>query len=135
MRSDHVEYSLVLDVLDDQVVDSDGIPIGRVDDVELELDADGLLVLTGLLIGATALAPRIGGLTGTLMQAAATRLGESGHRSAAEGPSVPAALITELRPLVRLAAPLNALPQVAGLERWLAEHIVGRLTGTRDERQ
>ncbi len=130
------DYSLVLDLLDNQVVDGDGLPIGRVDDVEIDVAAGGPPTVTGLLVGAEALGLRIGGLTGTLMHTTAARLRPAyGQGSGAHSgpPSVPVALVGELRPLVRLRVPLASLPGFAGLERWLAAHVVGPLTGARDE--
>jgi sporulation protein YlmC with PRC-barrel domain len=140
MDSDTGELSLLLDLLDDQIVDSDGLPIGRVDDVEIDLDTKPEPVVVSLLVGAEALGPRIGGLTGTLMRTTAARLRPTPGRAPSDhvstGPAaVPAVLITQLRPLVRLAVPLASLPQIAGLERWLAAHLIGPLTGGRHEGQ
>lgn len=49
-----------LHLLDRQVVDSDGRLACKVDDVELT-ERDGTVVVTGLLVGPSALLPRIGG--------------------------------------------------------------------------
>ncbi|GAA4817202.1 hypothetical protein ACFQ0K_08715 [Nocardioides caeni] len=52
-------YDAALHLLDRQIVDADGLLVGKVDDVELTEDPDGALVPTGLLIGLAALLPRV----------------------------------------------------------------------------
>jgi hypothetical protein len=117
-------------LLDHQVVDGDGLPLGRVDDLEITVGRAGEPpAVTALLIGQQALGGRLGGQTGALLAGSAARL-----RGAAEpaGPTrVATGLVTATQPLVRLTVPLAELPGVAGLERWLAEHVVSRLTGVR----
>src|SRR5215210_5904753 len=54
------DYDAVLHLLDRQIVDVDGMLVGKVDDVELVEDPDGALVPTGLLTGMAALLPRVG---------------------------------------------------------------------------
>lgn len=51
----------VLHLLDRQVADCDGRLVGKVDDVELSEKGDGTLHATGILTGAAALVPRLGG--------------------------------------------------------------------------
>ena len=50
----------VLHLLDRQVVDADGLLVCKVDDVELTVFDDGVLGVTGLLVGPAALVPRYG---------------------------------------------------------------------------
>jgi sporulation protein YlmC with PRC-barrel domain len=50
----------VLHLLDRQVVDADGLLVCKVDDVELTVFDDGVLGVTGLLVGWAALVPRYG---------------------------------------------------------------------------
>lgn len=50
----------VLHLLDRQVVDTDGLLVCKVDDVELTTYADGALGVSGLLAGPAALVPRLG---------------------------------------------------------------------------
>jgi hypothetical protein len=62
-------------LLDRQILDVAGEPVGRVDDVELTEPEDGRPpVLTALLCGPTALGPRIGGRIGTWWLAIGRRL-------------------------------------------------------------
>jgi hypothetical protein len=53
-----------LDLLDRQMVDADGAPAGKVDDLTLEELSDGSLLVTEILSGPGALAPRLGGRLG-----------------------------------------------------------------------
>jgi hypothetical protein len=85
-----------------------------------------------LLTGAQALGERLGTGTGRLMGAVAALLRP---RSAPEGPAcLDAGLIDELEPLVCLRVPLDELEGVAGLERWLAHHVIEPLPGAGDAR-
>jgi hypothetical protein len=53
------EYDAALHLLDRQIVDVDGLLVGKVDDVEIVEDPDGSLVPTALLVGTAALLPRV----------------------------------------------------------------------------
>lgn len=53
------DLDLALHLLDRQVQDSEGALVGKVDDVELTRAEDGTLVVSGLLLGANALLPRL----------------------------------------------------------------------------
>lgn len=124
-------FSLRFALLDQQIVDADRRPVGRVDDLELALPTDGgPPVVETVLTGAEALGGRIGTAFGRGMAAAAARLRSS------PGPTrIDAGLIAELEPVVRLSAPLSDLPEVAGLEAWLARHVIGPLPGAGDARE
>ena len=62
-------------LLDRELIDSRGMPAGRVDDLELSDPAPGEPpVLTALLCGSTAFGPRLGGRPGTWWQAIGRRL-------------------------------------------------------------
>jgi len=50
----------VLHLLDRQVVDAEDLMVCKVDDVELTVFEDGVLGVTGLLVGSAALVPRFG---------------------------------------------------------------------------
>lgn len=69
------EYDAALHLLDRQIVAVDGRLVGKVDDVELTVDADGSLVPTGLMVGAAALLPRFGGTLGTWLATRHEQLG------------------------------------------------------------
>lgn len=120
-----VSARLVL--LDKQILDRDGLPIGRVDDVRLDLPrTGGPPRVDALLVGAQALGERIDGLPGRAMAAVARRLRDPG----APGPATIAPrLVRQLEPTLQLGARLAELPEVAGLERWLGQQVVQRIPG------
>jgi sporulation protein YlmC with PRC-barrel domain len=62
MQKDRLSGSLdaVLHLLDRQVVDADDLMVCKVDDVELTVFEDGVLGVSGLLVGSAALVPRYG---------------------------------------------------------------------------
>lgn len=116
-------------LLDNQILDCHRRPIGRIDDLEIEL-ADAGPRVTSILTGSQTLGERIGGRLGRMMAAVSARLRPTG---AAQGPpTIPVERVVELEPLVELDAELDELPAVAGLERWLAANFVERLPGSGD---
>jgi hypothetical protein len=119
-------FSVRMTLLDAQIVDRDRLPIGRVDDLELALDGDESEI-ESILTGSQALGDRIGGIFGRRMSSVSARL-RSGSK--ARTPALPASLIVELTPLVKLDAEFDDLCSVAGLEHWLAANLVERLPGT-----
>lgn len=124
-------FSARFSLLDHQLLDCHGLPIGRVDDAELDVSgADAPPRVTALLTGAEALGQRLGGLVGGLMSHGAARLRDPED---ARGPvKLDPELIAELEPLIKLRVGFADLPHVGGLERWLGRHFVGRLPGTGD---
>jgi hypothetical protein len=119
--------SLRVALLDNQIVDRDRLPIGRVDDVEIEV-GEGRPRVTAVLTGSEALGPRLGGSVGRAMAALSARLREPRQD---EGPArIEIGAVKELEPLVELDLAKDEMPEVAGLERWLARHFVARLPGS-----
>lgn len=117
-------------LLDVQIVDADELPFGRIDDFEIELE-DGPPRVTAVLVGSEALGDRIGGRFGGVLAGVSSRLREPGQGQGP--PRLPVESIDELEPLVRVKRRLEELKGVAGLERWLAHHLVERLPGSGDE--
>jgi hypothetical protein len=115
-------------LLDNQIVDSDRLPIGRVDDLEIEVDG-GEPRVTAMLVGSEALGQRIGGLIGRAMTAVSARLSPPGRTGP---PRIGVDSIRRLEPLIELDLCKDEMPEVAGLERWLAAHLVERLPGSGD---
>lgn len=113
------DVSVRFTLLDQQLVDVDGLPFGRIDD--LELTDDDRPAVAALLTGTQALGERLGGTVGRRLAAVSARPAR-----------IDAELIQELEPLVRLSVPLAELTQVARLERWLSRHVVEPLPGAGD---
>src|SRR4051812_25520404 len=65
---------LALELLDRQILDRDGAPVGKVDDLELTVDDDGAPYVSALLVGQQVLGRRIGGWLGRLIENTARRL-------------------------------------------------------------
>lgn len=125
------ELSARISLLDNQIVDSDGLPIGRVDDLELEVpEQGGPPRVEALLTGSQALGERLGGGAGRAIAAASRRL------RAAPDPAGPTRIdprrVARLEPLIELEVPIRELEHVAGLERWLSENVIGKLPGAGD---
>ncbi|MFI2435290.1 PRC-barrel domain-containing protein [Streptomyces sp. NPDC018693] len=114
-----------LELLDRQVLDSRGTPLGKVDDLLFtEADANGPPALTALLIGQRAFGARLGGRLGQWWTRLAERL------SGRQGPfEVPVAAIDEIGTVVRLSSPAEAFPRLTAPERWLRRNVVSRLPG------
>ena len=106
-------------LLDRQIVDRDGTPVGKVDDLEL----DGPRV-TALLTGQQALGPRLGGWLGHWVRRSAARLDVDrlGPRR------IPWDLVARVDSAVHLSTRVELLA-AAPLERWLDDHLIGRIPG------
>lgn len=125
------EIGLRLALLDQEILDRDDLPIGRVDDIELDLgDRDAAPEVSRLLVGSRALGPRIGGLLGRWISASAAKMADQDDASAAAG--FGPELVGEIEPMIKLDAGFEDLPELAGLERWLRRRFVERLPGTGD---
>jgi hypothetical protein len=121
--------SLRIALLDNQVVDSNRLPIGRVDDLEIEV-GEGAPRVTAIVTGSEALGNRIGGSLGRWMATLSARLRPP---AATEGPPrIGLGAVAEIEPLIELDVDKDDLPQVGGLERWLAANFVGRLPRSGD---
>jgi sporulation protein YlmC with PRC-barrel domain len=116
------------DLLDRQILDSDGEPVGKVDDVELDRGPDDALHVTALLVGQQALGDRIGGRLGRWIAGAARRLSPDYQR----GPiRIPFDLVAEINSAVNLSVRRELLVDPP-LETWLREHLIGRIPGADD---
>jgi hypothetical protein len=115
---------LIRDVLDLPLVDPDGLPLGRVDGIVGELDADGRLRVRALEISGEARARRLHPALGRWTERLLRRL-----RPVSAGPSrIPWAAIGSVGKTIRLRS-RQAGEGTRGWERWLARHVVGRIPG------
>jgi sporulation protein YlmC with PRC-barrel domain len=111
-------------LLDRQVVDRDGLLVGKVDDIELS-DTDPPRVIA-LLLGPQALGLRMGGWLGRFVYDTAYRL--SPQRSPLPT-RVAYELVSHVDTSVHLQVPRRDLPEPS-LERWLSTHLIERIPGS-----
>ena len=111
-------------LLDRQIVDLNGIPVGKVDDVDLELTDNGVRV-TALLVGMNALGHRTGGWLGNML----TRLSRR-H----EPLRIPYEHVADVGSHITLAMRAEILDE-APLEQWLRDHLIARILGADNDGQ
>ena len=121
--------SLRLDLMDQQLIDAEERPVGRVDELELEIDEDGAARVVALRTGGAALGPRIGWWVGGVLTRSCDRLAE--HEAS---PPLPISDLEHVHPRLQLTRPLRELLGVAGLEGWLGVRLVSRIPGGGDAR-
>lgn len=116
-------------LLDRQIVDVDGLAVGKVDDLEFsDPDADESPVLTELLCGPPALGPRIGGRLGVWWSAIGLRMGSAADLSPTR---IPVEVVCGARPSgLQLRADRQATGTRASARR-TREKIVRRIPGGR----
>jgi hypothetical protein len=119
------QYDAGLHLLDRQIVDRDGSPVAKVDDLELRERADGRLAVAALLVGPGALGPRIGGRLGRWTVSIWRRL-----RPDADPPPgrVPADLVTGTDSAVHVSAAVHEL-DLDGLEQWVRRYVIEPIPG------
>jgi sporulation protein YlmC with PRC-barrel domain len=118
-------------LLDRQILDSDGRMVGKVDDVELEEQPDGRLAVAALLTGPGALGPRLGGALGALTSRGWSRL--SGH-APDDSNRVDYSVVDAIETAVRLNVS-RATVDVDGFEQWVRTRIIDALPGAGVEPQ
>lgn len=135
------EVSVRLELLDVQIIDADDLPVGRVDDLEIDLgpgpqpDASDRMfagaaqepTILALLVGQRHLGPRVGGITGDLMARTGRRLS---HDPA--GGRVEPADVASWSGMLKLRHRLVDV-DLAPLEKWLSARLVRRIPGGDDE--
>ena len=117
------------DLLDRQVVDSQDIPVCKVDDVRLEQGRDGKWRVTEILVGPGALGDRFRGRLGATLTGIHRRMrGLSEPRP----PGIPWWQVARVESDVRLSVPREGLPEdLDPLEHWLRDHVIERIPGSR----
>jgi sporulation protein YlmC with PRC-barrel domain len=106
------------------------VPVGKVDDVELERTGDGLRVVA-LHVGMDALGRRTGGRLGGLM----TGLARRWHPEHDPKPlRIPYDLVADVGSHITLPLRVELLDE-APSEKWLREHVIGRIPGADDAGQ
>lgn len=122
-----VNLDLNLHLLDRQVITTDGRILCKVDDVEFELDATGHPVVTAILVGPRALAPRLRGRLGRWTASIAARLAGSTPDAP---PRIDFAAVTDIGSAVVVATPHRLA--VTPLEEWVDHYVVAPIPGSRD---
>ncbi len=129
LKADSLDAAL--DLLDRQVQDVDGHPLGKVDDLLFTDVSPGgePPQLVALLIGHRALGHRFGGRVGRWWHAAAAWI------SRTEGPvEVPLEKVADIGVVVRLDLHREELPELLVAERWLRQSFIGRIPGADRDR-
>jgi sporulation protein YlmC with PRC-barrel domain len=116
---------LALQLLDRQILDRDGEPVGKVDDLELGYDEDGVPYVAALLVGQQALGRRIGGRLGRWITTSAERLSPTPDPAPIR---IPYDLVRATGGAVDLSVRRELLLDPP-LEAWLGEHLIGRIPG------
>jgi sporulation protein YlmC with PRC-barrel domain len=119
---------LHLQFLDRQVLDPDGEPVCKVDDLELDLDDTGRPYVTAILSGPRALGPRLGGRLGRWTAAVATRLAEKETETSATQ-RLDFGLVTEIDSAITVSRPVAELA-LQPLEKWVDDHVISRIPGS-----
>jgi hypothetical protein len=118
---------LGLHLLDRQLVDRDGRLAGKVDDIELEQADTGRLYVTAILAGPGVLAQRMGRRRfGPWVQRALERLVDGPPAMA----RIPLARVAAIGNHVDIAVDREELATFA-TERWVQDHIVSHIPGSR----
>jgi sporulation protein YlmC with PRC-barrel domain len=115
-----VEFHL----LDRQIVDVEGQLVGKVDDVELAANPDGTYRVEALLVGQYQLGERIGGPLGWLM----CRLAQWLDADEIQPLRITYDHVKQVSSDVTLSLRAEVL-EVPPLERWLRDHVIGRIPG------
>ena len=114
-----------LQLLDHQLIDSEGRLAGKVDDLELIEKHDGQLVVSAILAGPGALGPRLPGVLGRSMVAIWRRLHEAADPRVIR---IPWSEVTDVGSAVTLSGTRGELPNQR-LETWARTRIVAKLPG------
>jgi sporulation protein YlmC with PRC-barrel domain len=115
-----------LNLLDRQLVDSDGRLAGTVDDLELTFPAGGgPPLVTAILAGPGALSRRIGGRLGAWLEGVANRLREGDETRPAR---VPFGVVKEIGSSIDLHVAKAEL-ETERLEAWTRDHLIGKIPG------
>ena len=117
------------DLLDRQIVDPDGLMIGKVDDLEFDDDGQGNVHVSALLIGPDPLGARLGGRLGDWL----TSIGRRLDRAPTPGVRrIPYSIVTDIGSAITVSLSAADIDSSA-LDDWLGARIVDRIPGSRHE--
>lgn len=118
-------FSAGLELLDRQVVDPDGMMAGKVDDLEIEVGADGPPVVTDILAGPGALARRIGGPFGAWVASVHARLNEGD----ADPARISFGVVATIDDHVTITVSRTEVGSFA-FEAWVRDHVISKIPGS-----
>jgi sporulation protein YlmC with PRC-barrel domain len=125
------EVDACLELLDRQIIDSQGRLAGKVDDLELtELD-DGSFVVSAILTGPGALGPRLGGRLGAAVANAFERLHPDTHPEPAR---ISFGVVKDLGTHISLTIDTDAIA-LNRTEHWVRDRLIARIPGAGDAPQ
>jgi len=114
-----------LHLLDRQILDSDSMLAGKVDDLEFERPSDGDPYVTTILSGLGALGPRVGGRLGRWFSAVHRRL----HPDPEPGPArISFGVVKRVNNHVELTLHREELENTA-FEIWARDHVIAHIPG------
>jgi hypothetical protein len=120
------KVDLALNLLDCQMVDTNGEPCGNVDDVELEWSLDGgPPIVSALLSGPGALGPRLSGYLGRSIAAVHARL----VHGAAEPARVSMGTVARITHQVELVVAAQDL-ETWTFQKWVLDNVIGKIPGS-----
>ena len=116
-----------LEILDRQIVDSNGRLAGKVDDLELVFPEEGAgpPYVVAIISGPGALARRLGGRLGGWLEAAHGRLHDEQPPSPAR---VPFSVVKRIGNDVEVSVERASL-ESNRMEQWVSEHVIGKIPG------
>ncbi|GAA3525609.1 hypothetical protein GCM10022234_23360 [Aeromicrobium panaciterrae] len=120
-----------LDLLDRQIVSSDGLLIANVDDLELEERADGTLIVSGVLVGPGALGRRLGGALDFIIVNTWSRLT---GRDPDDPQRIDYAHVSDIATVLTVDESREVI-DIDGLETWARVRVIEALPGARDDRE
>ena len=117
-----------LNLLDRQLLDRNGTPVAKIDDIEIDISDDTaeLPTVTALLCGPAALGQRLGPRIGAFL--AALR-GLLRHEPTTTPESISVDLVTDIGPAVKLSTDRASLP-VNEVEKFLNQHLIAHIPGS-----
>jgi hypothetical protein len=116
-----------LHLLDRQILDSDEMMAGTLDDLELTFPeaGSGPPFITAILAGPGALAGQIGGRIGRWLESVHARLHPSEHPGPAR---IPFGIVKRIGNHVEVSLPRADL-DVSRFEKWVRDNIIGKIPG------
>jgi hypothetical protein len=117
-------------VIDTQLVDRHQQKIGRIDELLLELEEGKPPRVATIVIGGAARARRVGGWMVACHRAVHALFGQRAEHES----RVPFDAVRCVADTIELDVEGNTLESM-GLERWLSEHVIGRIPGASGERK